>query len=196
MKEFSDVIAWGYEDLKTYDTSLITHTIPLKPNSKPFRQRQRLINPLLEPLIHQEIKKLLSARIIFLVRHSMWVANLVPIRKKNGEIRLCVDFRNLNKASKKGNYPVPSLDEVIQVINGSQMMSFLNGCCRYYQVMVEEKDKLKTKFTTKWGTFSYRGMPFGLINVGATFERAMDYAFRDLVRKCIIIYMDDLTVFS
>jgi hypothetical protein len=65
MKQFPYMISWGYEDLKTYDTSLITHTIPLKPKSKPFRQRQRPIDPLLEPLIHQEVKKLLSARIIF-----------------------------------------------------------------------------------------------------------------------------------
>lgn len=101
MKDFPDVIAWGYDDLKTYDTSIITHTIPLKPDSKPFRQRQRPVNPLLEPLIYQEVKKLLSARITFPMRHSTWVANLVPVRKKSGEIRLCIDFRNLNRASEK-----------------------------------------------------------------------------------------------
>ena len=98
---------------------------------------------MLEPLIHQEVKKLLLARFIFLVRRSTWVANLVPVRKKNGEIRLCMDFRNLNRASEKDNYPVPSLDEVIQVVNYSQMMSFLDGYSRYNQVMVEEEDRLR-----------------------------------------------------
>ena len=107
-----------------------------------------------------------------------------------------MDFRNINRASEKDNYPVPSLDEVIQVVNGSQMMLFLDGYSGYNQVMVEEEDILTTAFTTKWGTFAYRRMPFGLINAGATFQRAMDYAFRDLVKKCIIIYMDDLIVFS
>ena len=126
----------------------------------------------------------------------MWVANLVPDRKKNGEIRLCIDFRNLNRASQKDNYLVPSLDEVIQVFNDSQVMSFLDCYSGYNQVMVEEEDRLKTTFTTKWGTFSYRRMPFDLINAGATFQRAMDDDFRDLVKKCIIIYMDDLTIFS
>ena len=77
---------------------------------------------------------------------------------------------------------MPSLDEVIQVVNGSQMMSFLDGYSGYNQVMVEEEDRLKTAFTTKWGTFSYRRIPFGLINAGATFQRAMDYAFGDLVK--------------
>ena len=75
-------------------------------------------------------------------------------------------------------------------------MSFLDGYSGYNQVMVEEEDRLKTTFTTKWGTFSYSRIPFGLINAGATFQRAIDYTFRDLVKKCIIIYMDDLTMFS
>lgn len=110
-----------------YDTSNITHTIPLKPRVRPFSQRKRPINSLLEPIIQKEAQKLLSTRIIFPFKHSTCVANLVPIRKKNGEIKLCVDFRNLNRASKKDNYLVPLLDEVLQIVNGSQMMSFLDG---------------------------------------------------------------------
>ena len=109
----------------------MTHTIPLKLESKPFRQKQRPINPIIEPLIFKEVQKLLSAKIIFLVRHSTWVANLVPVRKKNGEIRLYVDFRNLNRASEKDNYPLTSLDKVLQMVNGSQMMSFLDGYYSY-----------------------------------------------------------------
>lgn len=119
----------------------------------------------------------------------MWVTNLVLVRKKNGEIRLCVDFRNLNKASEKDNYPLPSLDEVLQVVNGARMMSFMDRYSRYNQVIVEEEDRLKTAFTTKWETFAYRRMPFGLINGGAKFQRAMDFAFKDLKDKCIIIYI-------
>ena len=80
----------------------------------------------------------------------MWVTNLVPIRKKNRELRLCVDFKNLNKASKKDNYPLPSLDEVLQVINGAQMMKFMDGYLGYNQIIVEEEDRLKTTFTMKW----------------------------------------------
>lgn len=81
-------------------------------------------------------------------------------------------------------------------MNGSQMMSFLDGYSGYNQVLVEYKDRMKTTFTIKWGTFAYKRMPFGLINAGATFQRAMDIAFRELIGKCIIIYMDDLTLFS
>jgi hypothetical protein len=94
LREFADVFAWTYEDLKTYDTSVIEHKIPLKEEAKPFRQKLRQINPMLLPIMEKEVKKLLDARIIVPLRYSEWVANLVPVRKKSGEIRLCVDFRS------------------------------------------------------------------------------------------------------
>jgi hypothetical protein len=122
----------------------------------------------------QELKKLLDAKIIFQVRHSAWVANLVPVRKKSGEIRLCVDFRNLNRASEKDNYPVPPMEKLLQTVSGSDIFSLLDGFSGYNQVLVSEEDRLKTTFRTKWGTFAYKHMPFGLINAGETFQRAMD----------------------
>ena len=79
--------------------------MPLKPNVKPFRQKLRRINPTLFPIIEKEVKKLLDAKIIVPLRYSSWVANLVPVKEKNGEIRLCVDFQNLNRSSLKDNYP-------------------------------------------------------------------------------------------
>ena len=85
--------------MKTCDTRIIQHNVPLKPNVKPFRHKLRRINPALFPIIEKEVKKLLDAKIIVPLRYSSWVANLVPVRKKNGEIRLCVDFRNLNRSS-------------------------------------------------------------------------------------------------
>ena len=97
MKKYIDVFSWIYEDLKEYDTSIIQHTIPIKPGEKPFRQKLRRINPKLLPVIEKEIKKLFDAKIIVTLRFSRWVANLVPVRKKNRKIRLCIDFRNLNK---------------------------------------------------------------------------------------------------
>jgi hypothetical protein len=101
MKEFPDVFSWSYDDLKVYDTSIIQHVIPIKEDHKPFKQKLRRINPLLLPLIEKEVKKLFEAKIIVSLRFSKWVENLVPVRKKSGEIRLCVDFRNLNKVSLK-----------------------------------------------------------------------------------------------
>lgn len=109
MQNYKDVFAWTYADLKTYDTSLIQHKIPLKPEAKPYQQKLRRINPALLPTTEREIKKTLDSLIILPLRYSNWVANLVAVRKKNGEIRLCVDFRNLNKASLKDNYPLPKM---------------------------------------------------------------------------------------
>jgi hypothetical protein len=176
-RQYQDVFAWSYRDLKTYDTRIIQHTIPLKPEVKPFQQKLQKYHPSLEPLMCQELKKLLDAKIIFQVRHSAWVENLVPVRKKSGEIRLCVDFRNLNRASEKDNYPVPPMEKLLQTMSGSEIFSLLDGFSGYNQVLVSEEDHLKTTFRTKWGTFAYKRMPFGLINAGETFQRAMDIAF-------------------
>ena len=119
MKKYRYVFAWSYDDLKEYDTSIIQHTIPINPGEKPFRNKLRRINPKLVPIIEKEIKKMFDAKIIVTLRFSKWVANLVPARKNNGEIRLCVDFRNLNKVSLKDNYPLPKMDQILQRVVGT-----------------------------------------------------------------------------
>ena len=102
-KEFQDVFSWSYEYLKSYDTNIIQHEIPIKEYQNTFRQNLRRINPVLMPLIEKEVKTMYDAHIIAPIRYDDWVSNLVPTRKKTGEIRLCVDFRNLNKVSLKFN---------------------------------------------------------------------------------------------
>jgi hypothetical protein len=196
LKKYKDVFAWSYEDLKTYDTSVIEHKIPLKLGVKPFKQKLRQFNSILLPVIEKEVKKLLDAKIIVPLRYSDWVVNLVPVRKKNGEIRLCVEFRNLNKSSLKDNYPLPKMDHMLEKVAGATRMSMVDGFSGYNQIVVCESDKEKTTFTTPWGTFMYDKMPFGLMNAGATFQRAMDIAFVGERDKFLVIYLDDLTVFS
>ena len=112
-KQYKDVFAWTYEELKTYDTKIIQRIISIRSGVKPYQQPLRKMLPKLEPLIQSEVKKLLDAKIIFKVRHSEWVLNLVLVRKKSREIRLCVDFRNLNRASDKDNYPVPPMEQIL-----------------------------------------------------------------------------------
>jgi hypothetical protein len=159
-------------------------------------KKLRQINPILLPVIEREVKKLLDAKIIVPLRYSEWVANLVPVRKKNGEIRLCVDFRNLNRSSLKDNYPLPKMDHVLEKVVGANIISMIDGFSGYNQIVVHEDDREKTVFTTPWGTFMYDKMPFGLMNAGATFQRAMDIAFVGERDKFVVIYLDDLTVFS
>jgi len=131
----------------------------------------------LEPMNQNQVKKLLDAKIIFRVRHSEWVANFVLVRKNYGEIRLCVDFRNLDHASNKDSYPVPPMEKILQMVLGYKLFSLVDGFLGYNQVLVAEQYRLKTTFCTKWGTFIYWRIPFGVINDGATFQREMDIAF-------------------
>jgi hypothetical protein len=91
------------------------------------------------------------------------------VRKKSGEIQLCIDFWNLNKAPDKENYPVPLMKQLLQTVSGSESFYLLYGFSGYNQVLVSEEDQLKTTFRTKWVTFSYKRMPFDLINAGETF---------------------------
>jgi hypothetical protein len=190
------VFAWTYEDLKPYDTFVIEHKIPLKEEAKPFRQKLRQINPMLFPVMEREVKKLLDAQIIIPLRYSKWVANLVPVRKKSGEIRLCIDFRNLNMSSKKENYPLPNMKHILQRVTSASRISMIDGFSGYNHILVMPKDRENTTFTTPWGTFMYAKMPFGLMNVGATFQRAMDIAFIGEKYQFVVIYLDDITIFS
>jgi hypothetical protein len=128
--------------LKTYDTAFIEHKIPLKNGIKPFRQKLRQINPILLPVIEREVKKLLDVKIIVPLRYSEWVANLVPVRrKKNGKIRLCVDFKNLNRSSLKDNYPLLKMDHVLEKVAGDNRMSMIDGFSIYNQISVHENDR-------------------------------------------------------
>ena len=108
----------------------------------------------------------------------------------------CVDFRSLIKSSEKYNYPVPPMEQILQKVSGSEILSLLDGFSGYNQILVSPDDQLKTTFRTPWGTYAYRKMPLGLIIAGATFQRAMDIAFRGLINHSVVVYLDDVTVFS
>jgi hypothetical protein len=196
LRQFKDVFSWSYDELRTYETAVIDHKIPLKHGVKPFRQKIRQINPILFPTVEREVKKILEAKIIVPLRYSDWVENLVPVRKKSGEIRLCVDFKNLNKSSLKDNYPLPKMDHVLERVVGVNRMSMIDSFSRYNQIAMNEQDKEKTTFTTPRGTFMYDKMPFGLMNAGAMFQCTMDISFVRERDKFVVIYLDDLMVFS
>lgn len=131
LRKYKHVFAWSYEDLKAYREDLFQHEIPLNPNAKPFRQKKRPINPTLEPKMQEELAKLRYGGIIKPIRHSTWVSNLVPVRKKNGDIKLCVDFRNLNMASLKDNYPLLSMEAILHKVIGCELLSMMDGFLGY-----------------------------------------------------------------
>ena len=131
LSKYIDVFAWSYDDLKTFKNEKFKHHITLKPGTSPFRQKLRTYNPKFSDAIFGEIDKVLKYHIIFPIHHSTWVANIVPIRKKNREIRICVDFQNLNQASLKDNFSLPNMDHFLQTVAGFEMMSMLDGFSSY-----------------------------------------------------------------
>ena len=116
----------------------------------------------------EEIQKHLSVGFLSVVEYPEWLANVVPFPKKNGKVRVCVDFRYLNKASSKDDFPLPHIDMLVDNTAGHSMLSFMNEFFGYNQILMAPKDMEKTSFIIEWGTYCYRVMPFGLKNAGAT----------------------------
>ena len=96
----------------------------------------------------------------------------------------------------KDHYPLPKIEKILQKVVGAQRISMVDGFSGYNQIAMHPDDREKTNFTTPWGTFMYDKMLFGLMNAGATFQRAMDIAFVGEKEKFVVIYLDDITVFS
>ena len=88
------------------------------------------------------------------------------------------------------------MEQILQKVFGSEILSLLDGFSGYNKILVSPDDQLKNYFRTPWGTYAYRKMPFGLINAGATFQREMDIAFRGLISHLVVVYLDDVTVYS
>jgi hypothetical protein len=190
-KEFRDVFAWSYEEMPGIDPKIVEHEITTYPDAKPVRQKLRPVNPRKAAAIKSEVEKLLKAGFIYPIHLTQWVSNPVPVDKKQGTIRVCTDFRDLNKACPKDNYPTPFIDQIIDECTGCEAFSFMDGFSSYNQIQIKPEDQHKTTFICPWGTFAYRKMPFGLKNAGATFQRAMSFAFHDL-KHIVEAYLDDL----
>ena len=107
-----------------------------------------------------------------------------------------MDFKILNKVSLKDNYPLPKIKHILQKVVGSKRISTMDEFSGYNQIKMLPEDQEKTSFTTPWGTFMYAKIPFGLMNEGATFQRAMDITFAYERDMFVVIYMDDITVYS
>ena len=109
------------------------------------------------------------------------MSNIVPVKKKNGKIRCYVDYRNLNKACPKDEFPLPNVDLLIDTAAGSVMFSFMDGFSRYNKIRMALKDAEKIAFRTPIGNFYYTVMLFELKNAGATYQRTMTAIFHDMM---------------
>ena len=196
LKEFKDVFAWDYSEMPGSDPRLITHTLNVDSQAKPVAQPAKIFHTKIEGQIVKEVQKLLAAGFIKPIQHPRWLSNIVLVKKKNGQIRCCVDFRNLNKACPKDEFPLPNMDLLIDSAAGSVMFSFMDGFSWYNQIRITPKDVEKTAFRTPMGNFYYTVMPFRLKNTGATYQQAMTAIFHDMMHQELEDYVDDIVVKS
>jgi hypothetical protein len=120
--------------------------------------------------IRVEVNWLLATSFIKEVYHLEWLANLVLVRKKNNEWRMCVDYTDLNKHYPKDPFGLPRIDEVIDSIASCELLSLLDCYSGYHQISLREEDQIKTSFNTPFGAYCYMTMSFGLKNAGATYQ--------------------------
>ncbi|KAL4290053.1 hypothetical protein GQ457_14G014830 [Hibiscus cannabinus] len=168
----------------------------------------------MKEVVRKEILKWLDAGIIYPISDSEWVSPVQCVPKKGGitvisneknELiptrtvtgwRVCMDYRKLNKATRKYHFPLPFIDQMLDRLAGKQFYCFLDGYSGYNQIAIAPEDQSKTTFTCPYGTFAFRRMPFGLCNAPATFQRCMTAIFSNLNEDCLEIFMDDFSTFG
>ena len=169
LKKYVNIFAFGYQDMLGMDPNVVVHNIVMKPDAKPVKQKPRRINPTQSLQIKEEIQKLLEAKFICPIDYPQWVSNMVPIGKLEEWIRVCIDFRDLNVACPKDDFPLPNIDTLVENTIGYEMLSLMDGFLGYNQIWVAPQDQHKIAFATEWGIYAYRVMLFGLTNATATF---------------------------
>jgi hypothetical protein len=147
-------------------------------------------------MVKEELDKLLEAGFIRPVETTKWVSPMVLVLKKNGKLRVCVNYKALNIVTKKDRYPLPFCEEILEEVERHEMYTFRDGYKGYHQVKIVLKDQLKTTFTTPWGTFCYTVMHFGLCNAQRTFQRLMNKVFEPFLGLFPRVFIDDFGVYS
>ncbi|KAL0378756.1 UNVERIFIED_CONTAM: Transposon Tf2-12 polyprotein [Sesamum radiatum] len=171
LHKFKDVFVWSYMKMPGLDQKVAVHHLT-------------------------EVNKLIEVDFIREVKYPMWISSIVPVRKKNGQIRVCVNFRNLNNACPKGDFPLSIAELMIDSTTGNEALSFMDGSSGYNQIRMAPVDEELTAFRTPKGIYCYKIMLFGLKNAGATYQRTMQRIFDDMLHKNVECYVDDLVVKS
>lgn len=170
--------------------------ITLKLDGCPIKQGPYLLNPKYKKKVREEIHKMTATSIIEPVKQLYWVSPMVVQEKKTkGEIRICIDLRKLNDACVHDPFPMPFSDEIIDSVGGQEEYSFTDGFSGYHQIRIAPEDHRKTMFATKWGSFQYTVMPFGLKNSPAIFSWVVVAVFKDFIHKFLQAYFDGWTIF-
>ncbi|UYV79687.1 hypothetical protein LAZ67_18000272, partial [Cordylochernes scorpioides] len=192
LNEFSDI--FDFEKKSFPVSGEIKHKIDTS-DYPPVRQRPYRVSPAERRVIQSEVEKMMETKIIR-PSSSPWASPVILVRKKDGSLRFCVDYRRLNKITKKDVYPLPRIDDALDTLSGSRYFSTMDMRSGYWQIEVDDKDREKTAFITPDGLYEFNVMPFGLCNAPATFERMIDNVLRGLKWDMCLCYLDDIVVYG
>ncbi|GJZ89551.1 reverse transcriptase domain-containing protein [Tanacetum coccineum] len=170
------------------------HRLNVRKGCSPVRQKKRGQAADRNQAIQEEVRKLVEAGITREVHYHDWLSNPVMVSKHDNSWRMCVDFKDLNKACPKDGYPLPEIDWKVESLCGFPFKCFLDAYKGYHQIQMAKEDEEKTAFITNQGIFSYTKMPFGLRNAGATYQRLVDKAFHKQIGRNLEVYVDDLVI--
>ena len=191
-REFNDVFSQEEDDLGS--TPLLEHAI--ETHGPPLRQPYRRQNPAVQREEMVQVQQMLTSNVICPL-NSPWASPVVMVRKKDGSLRFCVDFCQLNAATVKDAHPLPRIDDLLDALHGAKWFSTLDLKSEYWQVPITEQDKAKTAFRTSSGQLlEFNQVPFGLCNAPATFSRLMDLVLAGLHWETCLFYLDDIIVLS
>jgi hypothetical protein len=151
LRKYIHLFAFNYEDLK--EVTMEQHKIELLPNVKLVKTKQGRWNPRYTTMVNEELDKLLEVGFIKPMETTEWVSPMVLALMKNGKLKVCVNYKALNKVTKKNRYPLLFCEEILEEIERHEMYTFRDGYKGYHQVKITLEDQLKTTFTTPWGTF-------------------------------------------
>jgi len=154
------------------------------------------MNPQLQLLVKAELERLLKVGFIKPFDITDWISLMVLVKKKNGKLRVCMDYRKLNACTQKDHFFLPFITFLLEEVGGHARYTFMDGYADYNQISIALQDIHKTAFTTPWETFVRIVMPFGLCNARATFQRLVMYIFTDLLFKSMIVFVDDFSTQS
>ena len=189
---YQDVFSKGSHDLGC--TGLVKHSIDTG-DSRPLRQPYRRLPQGQQEEADRQVKEMLEQGIIQ-PSSSPWASPIILVKKKDGTMRFCVDYRRVNNVTVKDAYPLPRIDDTFDTLSGSRWFSTLDLASGYWQVELDEEAKIKSAFCVRGGLFQWKVMPFGLCNAPSTFERLMEQVFRGMHWKILLLYLDDVIVFG
>src|SRR3984893_10129646 len=173
----------------------IDHKIEIIPGSAPpVRAPYRMSVPELDELKKQLNDLLAKGQIR--ISKSPYRSPVLFVKKKDGTMRLCVDYRALNKMTIKNKYPLPRIDELMHRLLGAKCFSKIDLRSGYHQVRIAEEDIHKTAFSTRYGHYEFLVMPFGLTSAPATFMKLMNDIFRDILDEYVVVFIDDILIYS